>query len=156
MLTEGSVFVKCCEADGGSASQVRRTCHDTTSWAGRCSGFPVVSGPLQRLGAWGYPCPCNTPARALLYYYVLSLPVRDVLQILCRRRSGNAARTVGKKKVDRGGVVRLLYKQIPVRPDILSVGFGTLLPIPAHAVRCCRSPFRSYKQYPGKEGDRDW
>ena len=61
-----------------------------------------------------------------------------------------------KKKVDRGGVVRLLYKQIPVRPDILSVGFGTLFPIPAHAVRCWRSPFRSYKQYPGKEGDRDW
>ena len=66
MLTEGSVFVKCCEADGGSASQVRRTCHDTTSWAGRCSGLPVVSGPLQHLGAWGYPCPCHTPARALL------------------------------------------------------------------------------------------
>ena len=47
-----------------------------------------------------------------MYYYVLSLPAPDVLQILCRRRSGNAARTVGKKKVDRCGVVRLLYKQI--------------------------------------------
>ena len=65
-LAVGSVFVSGCEADGGSASQVRRTGYDTTSWAGRCSGFPVVSGPLQHLGAWGYPCPCHTPARALL------------------------------------------------------------------------------------------
>ena len=33
-----------------------------------------------------------------MYYYVLSLAAPDVLQILCRRRSGNAARTVGKRK----------------------------------------------------------
>ena len=65
-LAEGSVFVSGCEADRGAASQVRRTGNDTTSWAGRCSGLPVVSGPLQRLGTWGYPCPCHTPARALL------------------------------------------------------------------------------------------
>ena len=34
-------------------------------------------------------------------------------------------------QVDRGGVVRLLYKQIPVSPQILSVGFGTQFPRPA-------------------------
>ena len=66
MLTEEPVFVRDCEADGGSASQVRRTGHDTTSWAGHCSGLPVPYGPLQRLGAWGYPCRCHAPARPLL------------------------------------------------------------------------------------------
>ena len=34
-------------------------------------------------------------------------------------------------QVDRGGVARLLYKQIPVSPHILSVGFRTLFPLPA-------------------------
>ena len=43
-LTEGSVFVGNCEADGGSAEGVRDYgALDRTTRAGRCMGLPLVS-----------------------------------------------------------------------------------------------------------------
>ena len=76
--------------------------------------------PLDHCSGWGHGGIHAAVIRQQGHYYVL----------LCTFPPGSGC-TSNPMRVDRGGVVRLLYKQIPVSPYILSVGFGTLFPLPA-------------------------
>ena len=76
--------------------------------------------PMDHCSGWGHGGIHAAVMHQQGHYYVL----------LCTFPPGSGC-TSNHMQVDRGGVVRLLYKQIPVSPHILSVGFGTLFPLPA-------------------------
>ena len=75
---------------------------------------------LDHCSGWGHGGNHAPVIRQQGHYYVL----------LCTFPTGSGC-TSNPMRVDRDGVVRLQYKQIPVSLDKLSVGFGTLFPIPA-------------------------